>query len=137
MLAWIDDDPYGFCYRLEKDAAKVLDKAGLAALVKQVRARFDGAAKATPKADGTFEGRPERVRRRWGEALRALYLAQKNVDAYVTLADETGLTGQDCHAIATLLGSPDANQKRLSAGWNGDRSPQEGTASVDGRPRPG
>lgn len=24
LLAWMDDDPYGFCYQLEKDAAKVL-----------------------------------------------------------------------------------------------------------------
>jgi len=42
LLRWMDDDPYGFCHRLEKDAAKVFDKAGLAAFVTQVRARFDG-----------------------------------------------------------------------------------------------
>jgi Family of unknown function (DUF6880) len=103
LFAWIDDDPYGFCYRLEKDAAEVLDKAGLAAFVKQVRVRFDGAASATPEADRTSEARRERVRRRWGEALRALYLAQKNLEAYLALAEETGLTAQDCHSIATLL----------------------------------
>ena len=40
----MDDDPFGFCYRLEKDLAKVLDKAGLAALTDQVRGRFDAAA---------------------------------------------------------------------------------------------
>lgn len=32
LLAWMDDDPFGFCHQLEKDAAAVLDKAGLAAL---------------------------------------------------------------------------------------------------------
>jgi hypothetical protein len=33
LLGWMDDDPYGFCYHLKKDAAKVFDKAGLAAWV--------------------------------------------------------------------------------------------------------
>jgi hypothetical protein len=41
LLAWMDDDPYGFCSGLEKDVAEVLDTAGLAALARQVRARFD------------------------------------------------------------------------------------------------
>jgi len=35
--------------------------------------------------------------------LRTLYVAQKNVAAYVALSEETGLTAQDCHVIATLL----------------------------------
>lgn len=103
LLAWMDDDEYGFCYQFEKDAAKVLNKANLAAFVTQSRARFDDAAKASPKTDGTFEDRPDSVRRRWGEVLRTLYAAQKNVAAYVALAEETGLAAQDCHAIATLL----------------------------------
>ncbi len=103
LLAWMDEDEYGFCYHLEKDAAKVFDKANLAAFVKQIRARFDAAAKGSPKTDGTFKDNPEYVRRRWGEVLRTLYASQKNVAAYVALAEETGLTAQDCHAIATLL----------------------------------
>jgi len=103
LLGWMDDDPYGFCYQLEKDAVKVFDKAGLAAFVQQIRARFDSAAKATPKTDGSLRDGPESIRRRWGEVLRTLYVAQKDVEAYVALAEETGLAAQDCHAIATLL----------------------------------
>jgi hypothetical protein len=30
LLVWMDDDPVGFCFGLEKDLASVLDKAGLA-----------------------------------------------------------------------------------------------------------
>jgi len=43
VLGWIEEDPYGFCFGLEKDLAAVLDKAGLAALVQQVKDRFDEA----------------------------------------------------------------------------------------------
>ena len=31
FCGWMDDDPYGFCYHLERNAAKVLDKKGLSA----------------------------------------------------------------------------------------------------------
>jgi len=103
LLAWMDDDPYGFASDLDKEAAKVLDKAGLAAFERQILARFDTAATMTAAGDGSFRSRPDYVRRRWGEALRTLYLARNNVQAYVALAEETGLTAQDCHAIATLL----------------------------------
>jgi len=103
LIAWMDDDPYGFCYHLEKDAAKAFDKVGLAAFEKQIRARFDAAARAKPAAGDSSGGRPESIRRRWGEVLRTLYLEGKNVEAYVSLAEQTGLTAQDCHAIATML----------------------------------
>ena len=43
LLVWMDNDPYGFCYELGSDAAKVLDKAGLAAFEKLLRARFEAA----------------------------------------------------------------------------------------------
>jgi hypothetical protein len=103
LLSWMDDDDYGFCYDLEKHATKAFNQAGLAAFVTQVRARFAAAATAGPKADGTFRDNPDYLRRRWGKVLRALHAAQNDVAAYIALAEETGLTAQDCHAIATLL----------------------------------
>jgi len=103
LLEWMDEDEYGFCYHLEKDLVKVFDKANLAAFVNKIRTRFDAAAKTTPKSEGSFKDRPDYVRRHFGEILRSLYAAQKDVAAYVALAEETGLQVQDCHAIATLL----------------------------------
>jgi hypothetical protein len=47
----MDQGDCGFCYRLEMDAVKVLNKANLAAYVKLVRARFDSPAKKTAKHD--------------------------------------------------------------------------------------
>src|ERR1035437_1200483 len=101
LLARMDDDPYGFCHRIEKDAAKAFDKAGLAAFERQVRARFEAAATAKPGQPPGHER--EYLRRHCGEVLRTIYLAQKNVAGYVALTTETGLTAEDCHAVATLL----------------------------------
>jgi hypothetical protein len=115
LLAWMDDDPYGFCHELEKDAAKVFNKAGLAAFERQVRARFDAAATLTPDPGESFRRNPDYQRRRCGEMLRTIYLAQKNVDAYVALSEATGLTAKDCHALATMLGWG-ASRRRRSPG---------------------
>ena len=97
------DDPYGFCYQLEEDAAKMFNKAGLAAFEKQVRTRLDVAATLTPASGESSRRNPDYQRRRCGDMLRTVYLAQKNVDAYVALSEATELTGQDCHALAAIL----------------------------------
>ncbi len=103
LLAWTDDDPYGFCYQIEKDAAKAFDKAGLAAFERQIRARFEAARTAKPTPGTPLGHQPEYLRRRYSEALRALYLTRRDVPAYVALTTQTGLTAQDCHALATML----------------------------------
>lgn len=92
LLAWMDDDPYAFCYQIEKDAAAAFNKAGLAAFEKQIRERFE-AASAEPSSWPY---------RHWGEVLRAIYIAQRNIPAYSALAEETGIKPEDCLAIAKL-----------------------------------
>lgn len=103
LLRWMDDDDFGFCYRLEKQLTHVFNKAGLAAFVKQVRTRFDSAGNLSLSAGSPEKGNPDAIRRHWGEVLRSLYTAQKDITAYVALSQETGLTARDCHAIAGLL----------------------------------
>ena len=132
LLTWIDQDDYGFCYRLEMDAVKVFNKANLAAFVNLVRARFDATAKRTAKEDDKLRERPDYLRRRWGEVLRTLYATQKDVAAYVALAEETGLTAKDCHAIATLLVSkrkPEAALTWVERGFAVDKQTPHGSMS--------
>lgn len=38
LLSWMEDDPYGFCHDLEREAVKVLDKKGLDEAKRGVRA---------------------------------------------------------------------------------------------------
>ncbi|TMC05991.1 MAG: hypothetical protein E6J41_20205 [Chloroflexi bacterium] len=90
LLRWMDDDQFGFTLDLPAGAARVLDRAGLAAFAGQVRARFEAT-----RAAG--------ARGRWDDVLRTLLLAQKDVEAYAGLAEDTGVTPDDCHAMATML----------------------------------
>ena len=93
LLAWMDDDPYAFCYEIEKDTAAAFDRTGRAAFEKQIRARFE----AVSGDPASWEYR------RLSAVLRAICLAQGNVSAYVAHAERTGLTPADCVAIAKLL----------------------------------
>lgn len=94
LLAWIDDDPYAFCHEIEEHAAAAFNQAGLTAFEAQVRERFESAA---------AEEQPGYPFRHWSAVLRAVYLAQKNDAAYVELAERTGLTPEDCLALAKLF----------------------------------
>ena len=101
LVAWMEDDPYGFCHDLDREAVKVLDKKGLDAFVRQIRSKFESALTQDEK-DKRF---PEYARRRWGSALKTVLAAQRNVDAYIALCEETELGAKECKAIAEMYRS--------------------------------
>lgn len=95
LLNWMDSDQYGFCYKLERSAVKAFDKMGLSAFERQIQGRLD----EPPDQNN----RKAYVCRRSGEILRAIYVQQQNVDAYVALCEKTELLPEDCLALATML----------------------------------
>ncbi len=101
LLFWMDHDPFCLLHQIERETAKVFNKAGLAAFERQVRARFDRGFAAT--SHDPAQRRPTSAQRHWGEVLQAIYLQQKNVEAYANLAELTGLAVPDCLAIARIL----------------------------------
>ncbi len=101
LCAWMDDDPYGFCHQLERGLVKALDRRGLAAFERCVRERFDGTA-AAPALGGGERDRAY-ARRRAAEIMRAILAEQRNVEAYLALAEATELTPADCLALARIL----------------------------------
>jgi tetratricopeptide (TPR) repeat protein len=91
LLEWMDKDEYGFCHGLEREVVKAFDKEGLAAFAREVR-------EALVKGDDDTFGRQRR-----GEILRAIYLQQQDLDAYVSFCEKSGLSAKDCLAIAEML----------------------------------
>src|SRR5579864_9188302 len=120
FLAWMAEDPHAFCYQIEKHAAKAFHKAGLAAFEKLTRTRLE-----------TAPIQPECNRRRWSEILRAIYLAQRNVAAYLALAQKSGLTSQDCLALAKVFVSRKPSQalEWVERGLDLDRKTPHGSAA--------
>ena len=99
LLAWMADDPYGFCYHLEREAVKVLDKKGLDAFARQIREKFETVAASGNDGKKHF---PDLARRRWGEALKTILSAQRNIDDYIALCKKTGLRAEECKVIADM-----------------------------------
>ena len=91
LLAWIDDDPYGYCFHLDREAVEVLDKDGLEALGRLVRVKYEIEAKQRKKEKDNFSGFG---RRRWVRVLKTVLAAQGNIDAYVDLCRESGARGR-------------------------------------------
>lgn len=107
LLNWMDKDDYGFCYQLEREAVKVLTKKGLSPFATQVRTRFDAAGRSSiPMKDSQDAGQDTSYRRRyWGGVLKTIHTAQRDVDAYVSLCNETELLPIDCEIVAGMLQS--------------------------------
>jgi hypothetical protein len=101
LLSWMEEDPYGFCHDLDREAVKVLDKMGLEAFARQIRAKFESALSQDDKAKRF----PGYARRRWGGALKTLLASQRNVDDYIALCEQTELSAKDCIAIAEIYRS--------------------------------
>lgn len=98
LVAWMEDDPYGFCHDLDREAVNVLNKKGLDAFVRQIRSKFQTALTQEDKKKHF----PGYARRRWGGALKTLLAGQRNVDAYIALCEQTELGAKDCKAIAEM-----------------------------------
>ena len=105
LLKWMDRDDYGFCYQLEREAVKVLNRDGKSHFATQVRKRFD-AARRPSKASNKEEQRPQDTsyrQRYWSGVLKTSYAAQRNLAAYVAFCDETELLPVDCEIITGML----------------------------------
>jgi hypothetical protein len=126
LVAWMEDDPFSFCYDLERDAVKVLDKAGMAAFQRQAQARFDAANTETKGSLPGVYGYPQR---HWGAVLRAVYLHQGNVEAYEQITRQTALTPEDCHAMASMLMKRRKNADALA--WTERGLPHGEQSSAD------
>ncbi len=110
LVTWMEDDPYGFCHDLDREAVKVLDRKGLEAFVHQTRSKFESALSQDDK-EKRFPGY---ARRRWGGALKTLLAAQRNVDAYIALCEQTELEAKDCKTIAEMYRSRRRPDEALS-----------------------
>lgn len=96
LFAWIENDDYGYCSGLASKAAQSLDRKGRAAWETELRRRFE-AAGGGKSDDASY------ARRRWGAALKSLYVETRNATAYAAVCEQTELTADDCEAIARSL----------------------------------
>jgi uncharacterized Zn finger protein len=98
LLSWMEDDPYGFCHDLDREAVKVLDKKGLKAFTRRIRSKFESVVNQDEK-DKRLAGY---ACRRWAGVLKTLLAGQRDVDAYIALCEQTEFEAKDCKVIAKI-----------------------------------
>jgi tetratricopeptide (TPR) repeat protein len=131
LVGWIDDDPYGFCHRIEHDLVEVLDRRGLAAFGRAIRERLDGKAPDAP-GPSRREQDPEYTRRRAAEILRAILAKQGDLRAYAALCEATFLSPEDCLALARMAQARRSPTEALAWVERGLALEEEGRSSSAG-----
>ncbi len=101
LLDCMENDPYGYISQLEREIVKVLNEDVLAAFERVVKILFE-AKECT-----------EQARSRWGAVLRAAYLQQQEVPAYIVLCEQAGFSAKDCLALAVMHTDPGKPTMRL------------------------
>lgn len=123
LLDRMENDPHGYAYQLEREAVKVLDKAGLAAFERAVRILFEA------------NGSTGQAHRRWGEVLRAIYVQQQDVPAYVAVCEQTDFSAQDNLEIALIHRAQSSSAEALAWVERGllldKKTPYESSAGYD------
>lgn len=102
ILGWMENDNYGFCYQIEADVAKALDKEGRSAFTRHFQDKFESAY-------APFEAEPPRIIheyphkvRKAADALKSIYLARNTAPPYIALCEKIALSPRDCENIAEM-----------------------------------
>ena len=112
LLNWMEEDPYGFCYHLERRAVNVFTPHGLAVFEQAVRKRVEAGADRTSPAPA----RRDAAYAQWRgvEILKTIYAAQGNIEAYHDVCARGELTPAECEVIAALYQQRDAPEEALA-----------------------
>lgn len=100
ILQWQEEDDYGFTYEIWKQVSPILNAKGKAAYRKVLEDRcFAKNAKAKRAGDGHKEVTSGADI----DALKVVYAAQKDFDAFQSLAEQMGVKPNDCLNLAQIL----------------------------------
>ena len=102
ILRWMDNDEYGFCYNIEKNVVKALNKKSVKLFEFAIKSRFEKAFTAVDQekcawiSDYPFEVRENL------SVLKVIYAESKDIKSYLALCEKTETTPKDCENIANL-----------------------------------
>lgn len=102
ILRWMHNDDYGFCYAIERDVAQVLDAHSYLLFRKHFEDHLESAfAPFKGQELKCIHDYPSDVYRP-ADALKAIYIARKDIRSYLALCEKTIASPKDCENIAKL-----------------------------------
>ncbi|MFH1829899.1 MAG: DUF6880 family protein [Pseudomonadota bacterium] len=121
LLTWIKNDDYGFCYKLEEEAAKVLNKNGLEAFRAIIEDRSLTKINAIKTKSAQEQQQIPYELQNDISTLKAIYREQCDISSYCKLCGQTGYESDDCGTIANIYktrGKFDAALEWVERGLN-------------------
>lgn len=97
LVAWIEDDPYGFCYRLEDEVVHVMDEQSLGIFADAAKTKCEASACSDSKLSQSAQAA---LNRQWVRILKTIYAAQGRVEDYVLACGKDGPSAKDCKVLA-------------------------------------
>ena len=114
ILRWMDNDNYGFCFEIERNMVKVLNKESVKLFEAAIKSRFENAfASVGERKCKRISDYPREVRENIS-VLKVIYAESKNTNAYLALCEKTGTTPTDCENIANIFKMKRKYQDALS-----------------------
>jgi tetratricopeptide (TPR) repeat protein len=114
ILKWMDNDDYGFCYEIERNVVKVLNKKSVQLFEAAIKSRFEKAfASVDERKCKRISDYPPQVRKNIS-VLKVIYAESKDTNAYWALCKKTGTTPRDCENIANIFKMKRKYQDALS-----------------------
>jgi tetratricopeptide (TPR) repeat protein len=102
ILMWDENDDYGICYNIEKEAVKVLDPEGYEMFVAHFRkALDDGLTSLQDAKPGAIFEYADSVRLP-AISLKNIYQTMGDVVSYAALCERIGLSPKDCARLAEM-----------------------------------
>ena len=102
IWAWMENDDYGFCNELEREAVKVFNATGLRSFERVVRNAYDSEIAEVESDSQETKPRMSYTLQNCIGVLKSIYAAKGNIEAYLALCNEGDLTPRDCEVIAEI-----------------------------------
>ena len=99
LVAWIEDDPYGFCYCLEDEIVHVMDKQSLDIFADVAKTKCEASSYSDAKLSQSAQ---DALNRQWTRILKTVYAAQGRVEDYVLASGKDGPSAKDCKVLAEI-----------------------------------
>ena len=102
LLNWMKNDNYGFCYEIEKEVIKALDRKGRQLFIGHIQQLVEKAlpapANSSPKAIFDYENDV----RLPAMSLKQIYQSLCDAPAYAGLCEQLGFSPRDCERLAEM-----------------------------------
>ena len=102
ILRWEQNDDYGFCYRIERDVVKALNREGYRLFVRHFEETVNQgvAALPGPRPEAIFEY--DNSIRLPALSLKDIYEARRDAKSYASLCGRLGFSPRDCERLANI-----------------------------------